>query len=80
MNSKTEQVLKVDEAGRVRTPSESRDAVLDEFERSGMPRTQFAARLGGKYPTFASCEKQRKQRDSPEWQPGASSPEWTAAT
>ena len=61
MNSKTEQVLKVDEAGRVWTPRELRDAVLDEFERSGMPATQFAARLGVKYPTFASWVQQRRK-------------------
>ena len=61
MNSKTEQVLKVDEAGRVWTPRELREAVLDEFERSGMPATQFAARLGVKYPTFASWVQQRRK-------------------
>jgi hypothetical protein len=61
MNSKTEQVLKVDEAGRVWTPRELCDAVLDEFERSGMPATQFAARLGVKYPTFASWVQQRRK-------------------
>jgi transposase-like protein len=61
MNSKMEQVLKVDEAGRVWTPRELRDAVLDEFERSGMPATQFAARLGVKYPTFASWVQQRRK-------------------
>ena len=61
MNSKTEQVLKVDEIGRVWTPREMRDAVLDEFERSGMPATQFAARLGVKYPTFASWVQQRRK-------------------
>jgi len=61
MNSKTEQVLKVDGAGRVWTPRELRDAVLDEFERSGMPATQFAARLGVKYPTFSSWVQQRRK-------------------
>ena len=61
MNSKTERILKVDEAGRVWTPRELRDAVLDEFERSGMPATQFAARLGVKYPTFASWVQQRRK-------------------
>jgi len=64
MNSKTEQVLKVDEAGRVWTPRELRDAVLDEFECSGMPATQFAARLGVKYPTFASWVQQRRKSRS----------------
>ena len=61
MNSKTEQILKVDEAGRVWTSRELRDAVLDEFESSGMPATQFAARLGVKYPTFASWVQQRRK-------------------
>jgi hypothetical protein len=61
MNLKTEQVLKVDETGRVRTPRELPDAVLDEFERSGMPATQFAARLGVKFPTFASWVQQRQK-------------------
>jgi transposase-like protein len=64
MNSKTERILKVDEAGRVWTPRELRDAVLDEFERSGMPATQFAARLGVKYPTFASWVQQRRKSRS----------------
>ncbi len=75
MNSKTEQVLKVDEAGRVWTPRELRDAVLDEFERSGMPATQFAARLGVKYPTFASWVQQRRKSRS-----GAKSLRWVEAT
>ena len=75
MNSKTEQVLKVDEAGRVWTPRELRDAVLDEFERSGMPATQFAARLGVKYPTFASWVQQRRKARG-----DAKSLQWVEAT
>jgi transposase-like protein len=51
----------VDEAGRVWTPRELRDGVLDEFERSGMSATQFAKRLGVKYPTFASWVQQRRR-------------------
>ena len=49
MEPKNERVLKVDEAGRVWTPRELREAVLDEFERSGMPATQFAARRGWRW-------------------------------
>ena len=75
MNSKTEQVLKVDEAGRVWTPRELREAVLDEFERSGMPATQFAARLGVKYSTFASWVQQRRKSRG-----GAKSLQWVEAT
>ena len=64
MRSKTERMLKVDEAGRVWTPRELREAVLDEFERSGLPGTQFAQRIGVKYPTFASwVQKRRRERD-----------------
>ena len=59
----TDRVLKVDGAGRVWTPRERREAVLDEFERSGLPATKFAAHLGVKYPTFASwVQKRRKLR------------------
>jgi len=36
MNRKSEQILKVDKAGRVWTPREQREAALDKFERSGI--------------------------------------------
>ena len=58
-----DQVLKQDARGRVWTPAERREAVLDEFERSGLPAAQFAAHVGVKYPTFASwMQKRRKAR------------------
>ena len=47
MEPKLEKLLKVDGVGRVWTPRELREGALDEFERCGMPGTQFAARLGG---------------------------------
>jgi hypothetical protein len=58
----TDRVLKVDATGRVWTPREQREAALDEFERSGLPATEFAARIGVKYPTFASWVQKRRQR------------------
>jgi hypothetical protein len=58
----TEQILKQDVAGRVWTPRAQREAVLDEFERSGLPATQFAARVGVKYPTFASWVRKRRRK------------------
>ena len=65
MNRKTEQILKVDKAGRVWTPREQREAALDEFERSGMPASKFAERIGVKYSTFAWwAHQRRKQRGS----------------
>ncbi len=57
------QVLKQDVAGRVWTPRAQREAALDEFERSGLPATKFAAQIGVKYQTFVSwCQKRRKER------------------
>ncbi len=57
------QVLKQDVAGRVWTPRAQREAALDEFERSGLPGTKFAAQIGVKYQTFVSwCQKRRKER------------------
>jgi len=59
----SEQILKVDDGGRVWTPRAIREGVLDEFERSGMPATQFALKVGVKYQTFASwVQKRRKER------------------
>jgi transposase-like protein len=61
MKQQAGQILKVDEAGRRWTPRELREAVLDEFERSGMAGTQFARQVGVKYPTFASWVQQRRK-------------------
>ena len=36
-------ILKTDEKGRVRTPAARRESLLDEFERSGLSGTKFAA-------------------------------------
>jgi hypothetical protein len=44
--AETDQVLKVDVAGRVWTPRARREEVLDEFERSGMAAAKFAAFVG----------------------------------
>ena len=61
MKPKTEQLVKVDVAGRVWTPRKLREGVLDEFERSGMPATEFAGRVGVKYSTFANWVQQRRK-------------------
>jgi len=61
MNRQAEQILKVDKAGRVWTPREQREAALDEFERSGMPASKFAERIGVKYSTFATWAHQRRK-------------------
>ena len=43
--NKTGRVLKTDVLGRVKTGARQREAILDEFERSGLSGTKFAARL-----------------------------------
>jgi hypothetical protein len=60
MNETTE-ILKVDEAGRVRTPREKQEVVLDELERSGMTGMQFARHVGVKYPTLMNWVQRRRR-------------------
>ena len=54
-----EKVLPVDERGRVRVSRERREALLEEFDRSGMSGAKFARLAGVKYPTFMYWLKQR---------------------
>jgi hypothetical protein len=56
-------VLKSDTVGRVQTPPERRESLLDEFERSGLSGPKFAKLAGLKYQTFAAwVARRRKQR------------------
>lgn len=55
-------VLKTDERGRVWTPPAQREALLDEFERSGLSGMRFAALHGVKYPSFANWVQGRRRR------------------
>ena len=60
-----DQILRTDSRGRVKTPAERREALLDEFERSGLSGMKFAALVGIKYQTFGAwATKRRKQRGS----------------
>ena len=57
-------ILKTDARGRVHTPVERREALLDEFEKSGASAKKFAAFVGIKHQTFASwVTKRRKERN-----------------
>jgi hypothetical protein len=79
----TDRILKVDVVGRVWTPREQREAVLDEFERSGLPATEFAAHVGVKYPTFASWVQKRRKRRGDGARPSRKEPgalKWVEAT
>ena len=58
-----DEILKTDVLGRVRTPKARREALLAEFERSGVSGKKFAALVGVNYQTFASWVQQgRRQR------------------
>lgn len=60
----TEEILKTDSLGRVKTPAVRREALLDEFERSGLSGAKFAALVGVKYQTFAGwVYRRRRGRD-----------------
>lgn len=56
-----DQILKSDARGRVRVPVERREALLDEFERSGLSGVKFAQLVGVKYPTFALWVQKRRR-------------------
>jgi transposase-like protein len=55
------EVFKQDSRGRVRVPRERREALLEEFERSGASGVKFARLVGIKYQTFASWVQQAAQ-------------------
>ena len=54
-------ILKTDVLGRVTMPAEKREALLNEYERSGMPAECFAQVHGVKIKTFASWVQKRKR-------------------
>jgi hypothetical protein len=48
----------------VRTPRAKQEAILDEYEHSGMSGPEFAQYLGIKYQTFATWVQKRRKRKS----------------
>jgi hypothetical protein len=54
-------VLKQEGRGRVRVAAPRREALLDEFERSGVSGAKFARLVGIKYPTFAGWVHRRRR-------------------
>lgn len=58
----TLEILKQDRKGRVRTPRAKQEAILDEYERSGMSGPEFAQYLGIKYQTFATWVQKRRTK------------------
>ena len=56
-----DEVLKSDALGRVRTPRARREALVEEFEKSGVSAKKFAALVGVNYQTFASWVQARRK-------------------
>ena len=54
-------VLKTDILGRVATPSDQREALLNLFEQSGMSGAAFARHYGLRYTTFANWRQVRRR-------------------
>src|ERR1700724_4652204 len=62
MPQESAEIFKQDTKGRVCVPKARREAVLDEWERSGGSAAQFADYVGIKYSTLANwIQKRRKQ-------------------
>jgi transposase-like protein len=55
-------VLKRDALGRVTVSRDQREALVDEFERSGLKGAQFARLAGINYGTFAYWMQQRRHQ------------------
>ena len=55
------EILKTDVLGRVKMSVARREAILDEFERSGVAGAPFAEMIGVKYQTFATWVQKRKK-------------------
>jgi hypothetical protein len=59
------EVFKQDVLGRVRVPRQRREALLDEFDKSGASGAKFARLAGIKYPTFANWVQKRRKDGTP---------------
>jgi hypothetical protein len=73
------ELLRQDCLGRVRTPRERREKLLDEYEGSGMRGPAFAAFAGIKYPTLATWRQERRRRRAAAGAAGTPRPQWVEA-
>jgi hypothetical protein len=62
MTSTESEVCKVDRRGRVHVSAARREALLDEWERSGASLPEFARLVGVKYATLAGWRAKRARR------------------
>jgi hypothetical protein len=56
------EILKLDVRGRVLVSRERREALLEEFEKSGISGAGFARMVGVKYATFANWVAAKRRR------------------
>jgi hypothetical protein len=75
----TTEVLKVDEAGRVRTPRKKQEELLDAYEGSGMTGMQFARHVGVKYPTLMNWVQRRRREQGGQDQVASGDARWIEA-
>jgi transposase-like protein len=74
------EILKVDEAGRVQMPPGKREAMLSEYDRSGMTGAQFARFVGVRYSTLMYwLQKRRKEAGPSEQTARPDHPRWLEA-
>jgi transposase-like protein len=74
------EILKVDEAGRVQMPPGKREAMLAEYDRSGMTGAQFARFVGVRYSTLMYwLQKRRKEAGPSEQTARPAHPRWLEA-
>jgi hypothetical protein len=70
-NGGKSEILKMDARGRVQVTLERREALLDEFDRSGMSGAGFAKHYGIKYTTFAYWLQARRRKRNPSKRTGS---------
>jgi hypothetical protein len=71
-------IIKKDSLGRMRTSRERREALLSEYDQSGMSGQKFAEWAGMKYSTFADwLQRRRDQRRKMKGTAKAEAPENT---
>jgi hypothetical protein len=75
----TTEILKVDEAGRVRTPRDKQEALLDAYEGSGMTGMQFARHVGVKYPTLMNWVQRRRREQGSVGRSSSNGSRWIEA-
>jgi transposase-like protein len=72
-------VLKVDQQRRVRRTAAQREALLAEYERSGLSGPEFARVVGVKYQTLAGWRQRRGPRARSAPAPAPSPVKWVEA-